>query len=186
MKVKTVTVQVANKTNFIKFKLKDDSSCKLEFISDVLGYQVKYCDENYGTYKTNNPDMMIKEYLEVLAEFNNGDSVGVKNRLDNQVEEKSSIINQQYQTTYKNSLLKYLLGLEDNMIKSACIEQKLTYQQLADALGLSESSLRSAVSTNKVSKQVEKSIEMYLKIKDLEKELEKANTIKQVLKSWLN
>ena len=65
------------------------------------------------------------------------------------------------------------------------MEQKLTYQQLADAIGLSESSLRSAVSTNKVSKQVEKSIEMYLKIIQLEEELEKANTIKQVLKSWL-
>ena len=74
----------------------------------------------------------------------------------------------------------------NNKIKSACIEQNLTYQQLADEIGVSESSLRSSVSTNKVSKQVEKSIEMYLKITYLEKELEKSNTIKTILKSWLD
>lgn len=177
----------AEKEYFKEFKLRDDPSCKLEFISLAMeGYQIKYCDEDYGTYSTINQDLLITEFLEKLAEFNNGNSKGVKERLDNLVNEKSIVLHQQYQTTYKNSTLKYLLGLEENIIKSVCIEQKLTYQQLADEIGLSESSLRSAASTNKVSKQVEKSIEMYLKIIHLEKELEKANTIKQVLKSWLN
>lgn len=181
-----INIEPASKAYFKKFKLKEDSSCKLEFIPQIIGYQIKYCDEDFGTYDTNNRDLLIIEFLEELAAFNNGDSKGVKSKLDNQVEERTTLIYQQYQTIYKNSTLKYLLGLEENIIRSVCIEQKLTYQQLADEIGLSESSLRSAASTNKVSKQVEKSIEMYLKIIQLEKELEKANTIKQVLKSWLN
>lgn len=181
-----IDVFPADKEYLKKFKLKEDSSSRLEFIHKIIGYQIKYCDEDFGTYETNNRDLLVTEFLEELAEFNGGDSKGVKARLDNQIEEKSTAVHQQLPTIYKNSTLKYLLGLEDNMIKSACIEQKLTYQQLADAIGLSESSLRSAVSTNKVSKQVEKSIEMYLKIIHLEKELEKVNEIKNTLKSWLN
>ena len=65
------------------------------------------------------------------------------------------------------------------------MEQKLTYQQLADAIGLSESSLRSAASTNKVSRQVERAIEMYLRIIQLEKELEKIDEMKNIIRSWL-
>lgn len=75
---------------------------------------------------------------------------------------------------------------EINPIKKAGIEYRLTYQQIADAIAVSESSLRSSVSTNKVSKQVERSIELYLKTICLEKELEKSNSIKSILKSWLN
>lgn len=185
MKANILTALPADKENFKKFQFEDDSSNKLEFIYDVDGYHIKYGEKDYGTYKTNNPDLMIKEFLEELADTNGGDADNVKSRLDTLIE-KSNIINQQYPTMYKNNVLKYILGLEDNIIKAACVEQRLTYQQLADAIGLSESSLRSAVSTNKISKQVEKSIEMYLKIIHLEKELEKSNTIKQVLKSWLN
>lgn len=129
---------------------------------------------------------MIIGFLEALAEYNHGDSSNIKIKLDYLIEKKSIAINQQYQTVYKNNELKYLIGLEDNIIKAACIEQKLTYQQLADAIGVSDSSLRSSVSTNKVSKQVERSIEMYLKIAHLEQELEKSNQIKSILKSWLN
>ena len=186
MKRKTITVLPADRKNFNAFKLKDDSSCKLEFTSDVMGYKIKYCDQELGTYSTSNPDLMILDFLEELADYNDGDSSTVKVKLDNLVEEKSIVINQQYQTIYKNNELRYLVGLEDNKIKAACIGQKLTYQQLADAIGVSESSLRSSVSTGKVSKQVEKSIEMHLKIIHLEKELEKSDTIKTILKSWLN
>ncbi len=175
-----------DKNKLKKIKIKDDSSCKLEFIEEPYCYQIKYCDEDFGFYTTDNLDLMILEFLEELAKYNDGDAINLKTKLDGLIEEKPTLRNREYPTTYRNSILKYLLGIEDNMIKIACIEQKLTYQQLADILGLSESSLRSAVSTNKVSKQVEKSIEMYLKIIQLEKELEKANTIKQVLKSWLS
>lgn len=186
MKINHITTLPADKMNFKAFKFKDDSTYKLEFKYNGVAYEILYGDEMLGWYDTQNQDLMILEFLELLAKYNNGDPEGVKVKLDSLVEEKSIVPYQQYQTTYKNNLLKYLLGLEDNMIKAVCIEQNLTYQQLADILGLSESSLRSAASTNKISKQVEKSIEMYLKIVHLEKELEKANAIKTTLKLWLN
>ena len=186
MRVNYRNILPANKIDFKLFKLKDDSALKLEFKYNSFAYEISYGDEQLGWYKTHNQDLMILEFLETLAEYNGGDQVGVKARLNNMIEVKSPIITQQYPTAYKSNMLKYLLGLEDNMIKSVCIEQNLTYQQLADILGLSESSLRSAASTNKVSKQVEKSIEMYLKIVHLEKELDKANEIKATLKSWLS
>lgn len=186
MQVKTITILSAQKENYKKIKLKENSSCKLEFITDGVYYTIKYDNKDLGTYETNNPDLMILEFLEEMASYNDGDPKSVKEKLDNLVEEKSVIQNHQYLTTYKNNLLKYIIGLEDNLIKSACIEKNITYQQLADAIGVSESSLRSSVSTGKTSKQVEKSIEMYLKIAHLEKELEKSNTIKAVLKSWLD
>jgi hypothetical protein len=187
MKAKTIKLIPAEKENFKLFKLKDDATCKLEFTNDSMhdGYSVSYCEKDLGTYSTNNLDLLILNFLQELAIYNNGNSKDIKSKLDNLTENKSNILNHQYPTVYKNSVLKYLLGLEDNIIKAASIGQNLTYQQLADAIVVSESSLRSSVSTNKVSKQVEKSIEMYLKVLRLEKELEKANTIKTVLKSWL-
>lgn len=186
MKVNTIEVLPAEKKNFKTFKLKDDLSCRLEFVSDAIGYHIKYDDKDLGIFSTNNPDAMIMSFLEELANYNNGDSEGVKYRLSNLIEEKSIVTNQQYQNVYKNSTLKYLIGLEGNIIKTTCIEQRVTYQLLADAIGVSESSLRSSASTNKVSKQVEKSIEMYLKIISLENELEEFNMLKTLIKSWTN
>lgn len=187
MKINAINVQSAEKENFKKlFKLKDNSTSKLEFKYNGTAYEIKYDNEDLGWYNSSNQDQMILNFLEALADYNGGDELKVKAKLEHLVQQESPVLNQQYQTTYKNSELKYLIGLEDNIIKSACIEQRLTYQQLADAIGVSESSLRSSVSTNKISKQVEKSIEMYLKIIYLEKEVEKSNTIKRVLKSWLS
>lgn len=51
---------------------------------------------------------------------------------------------------------------------------------------MSESSIRSAASTGKISKQTKTGIMMYLKIVHLEREIERTNKIKQELKSWLN
>lgn len=186
MKVKTVTMELAEKGNFKKlFKLGENTTSKLEFKYNGVLYEIIYNDNVLGYYTTNSRDSMILNFLEDLAIYNNGDDKDVKNKLNHLVEEVSPIQNQQYQTIYKTNELKYLIGLEQNLIKSICIEQKLTYQQLADEIGLSESSLRSAASTNKISKQVEKSIEMYLKIQHLEKELLEANKIKNTLKAWL-
>jgi len=168
------------------FKLMDNTSSKLEFIRDIMFYRIVYAKQEIGTYTTHNPDQMILDFLEKLANYNNGDKQGVKARLEHLAKNKSHILYQQYQTTYKNNELKYVLGLEDNLIRTACIEQRLTYQQLADIIGVSESSLRSSVSTGKVSKQVEKSIKMYLRISRLEKELEESRAIKATLKSWLS
>lgn len=186
MYIEPLNILPADKKHYKMFKIENDSSFKLEFICLTLGiYQIRYSDNDLGSYRTNNQDIMILGFLEELAKYNDCDSNKLKVRLDHLVEKKPPSINQRYQTTYKNNELKYLLGMENNIIKAACIEQNLTYQQLADAIGVSESSLRSSVSTNKISKQIERSIEMYLEIIYLKKELENTNQIKAVLKSWL-
>ncbi len=96
-----------------------------------------------------------------------------------------------HKTTYERNSFIYKQDVlnwynEINSIKKAAIEYNLTYKQIADAIAVSESSLRSSVSTHKVSKQVERSIELYLKTIYLEKELQKSNSIKSIFKSWLS
>ena len=73
-----------------------------------------------------------------------------------------------------------------NLIKIVSELLDLSYFQLSEILGMSESSIRSAASTGKISKQAKAGIKMYLKIVHLEKEIERTNKIKQELKSWLN
>ena len=73
-----------------------------------------------------------------------------------------------------------------NLIKIVCELHDLSYLKLSEILGMSESSIRSAASTGKISKQAKAGIKMYLKIVHLEKEIERTNKIKQELKSWLN
>lgn len=73
-----------------------------------------------------------------------------------------------------------------NLIKIVCESHDLSYLKLSEILGMSESSIRSAASTGKISKQAKAGIKMYLKIVHLEKEIERTNKIKQELKSWLN
>ncbi len=72
-----------------------------------------------------------------------------------------------------------------NIIKEFSKEYNLSYKEIAETIGVSESSLRSSVSTNKISKQVKKSLELYKKILILEKELKDVKQIKDLLKSWL-
>ena len=74
----------------------------------------------------------------------------------------------------------------NNLIKIICESYDLSYLQLSEILGMSESSIRSAASTGKISKQAKAGIKMYLKIVHLEREIERTNKIKQELKSWLN
>ena len=66
----------------------------------------------------------------------------------------------------------------ENIIKLACRELGLTYRELAEKIGYTESNLRKCVSTNKVSKQLTKSIEMFM-------ELEQFRPFKQLIKNMI-
>lgn len=83
----------------------------------------------------------------------------------------------------KNS---YNLLEEPNIIKKTCKELGLTYAQLAEQIGYSESNLNKVASTGQISNQLTKVIELYLENLKLKKELENSNKIKQTLKEWLN
>ena len=63
----------------------------------------------------------------------------------------------------------------DNIVKKVCKELGITYKELGERIGYSESNLRKSVSENKVSTQLQKSIEMYLEINHLKQKLKKCD-----------
>lgn len=75
---------------------------------------------------------------------------------------------------------------EQNIIKKTCKELGLTYAQLAEEIGYGEGALKVAVSNSKISKPMQKAIEMYLEIKDLKNQLNEYNELKELLKKALN
>ena len=78
------------------------------------------------------------------------------------------------------------LSIEDsyNIIKLTCERLHLTYKQLGDALGYSESAINNAT-RKEVSSSMSKAIELYTENIRLKKELENSNKIKNTLKEWL-
>ena len=74
---------------------------------------------------------------------------------------------------------------KENIVKRVCKELGLTYKQLGEAIGYSESAIKMAISNDKVSEPMQKAIELYLENVELKKELKKSNSIKQTLKEWL-
>lgn len=74
---------------------------------------------------------------------------------------------------------------DENIVKLTCKELGLTYKQLGEAIGVSESSLRSSASTGKISEQVNKAINLYLETIELKKQLQACETLKQALKELI-
>ena len=75
---------------------------------------------------------------------------------------------------------------EVHLIKRVSKELGITYKELADNIGYTEANLKRSVSTNKISKQLEKSIELYLKTIKLEKEIEETSQLKKLLSTFIN
>lgn len=50
-----------------------------------------------------------------------------------------------------------------NIIKATCRELGITYRELGEAIGYSESAIKMAISNDKVSEPMQKAIELYLK-----------------------
>ena len=72
-----------------------------------------------------------------------------------------------------------------HLVKRVSKELGLTYKELGEEIGYSESNLRQAVSRNTISSQLKKTLELYLKVKKLEKELNKTNQVKDILRDFL-
>lgn len=71
-----------------------------------------------------------------------------------------------------------------NIVKVTCQELGITYKELGEAIGYSESAISNA-SRGKVSEQLSKAIELYIENIQLKKELEQSKKIKNTLKEWL-
>lgn len=75
--------------------------------------------------------------------------------------------------------------MKDNIIKTTCKELGLTYKQLADEIGLTEGSIKRLASSDDITTQVIKSIEMLKKIKNLESQIQDSQELKTLLKKFI-
>ncbi|MDD7474675.1 MAG: helix-turn-helix transcriptional regulator [Campylobacter coli] len=73
----------------------------------------------------------------------------------------------------------------ENLIKSTCKELGLTYKQLGEMIGYSESAIKNAAVGN-VSEPMRFAISQYFKIKKLEEKLKFYDGFKTNLKDFLN
>ena len=72
---------------------------------------------------------------------------------------------------------------EEHLVKRVSKELGLTYRELGEKIGYSESTLRKSVSENRITLQLEKAIELYLKTLKFEKERKEIETIKENLRT---
>ena len=75
--------------------------------------------------------------------------------------------------------------MKDNIIKSVCKELGLTYKELGEKIGYSESNINKVASSGKISNQLQKAIEMYLKNLELEQKLKTYEELRTQLKNFL-
>ena len=75
---------------------------------------------------------------------------------------------------------------EIHLVKKVSKELGLTYKELAKEIGYTESSLRKAVSDNRTTMQLKKSIELYLSNLELKKENAKITKIEEMIKDYIS
>lgn len=74
---------------------------------------------------------------------------------------------------------------EQNIIKKTCKELGLTHAQLSEIIGVKEQSLRNMSSSNKITEQVEQSINLLTENYNLKKQLNDCNILKEALKNLI-
>lgn len=70
---------------------------------------------------------------------------------------------------------------DENLIKATCKELGLTYKQLGEAIGYSESALNNAARQEKISEPLKRAVELYLENLKLKQELADFKTLKAIL-----
>lgn len=71
--------------------------------------------------------------------------------------------------------------MEENIVKKTCKELNLTYKQLGELIGYSESALNSAARQEKISEPLKKAIELYIENLKLHQELKDFKLLKEIL-----
>jgi len=74
---------------------------------------------------------------------------------------------------------------EVHLVKKVSKELGLTYKELAEKIGYSESSLRKTVSNNTLSSQLETAIQLYLDNLKLKEELEEMEDFKDTFRTFI-
>ena len=73
-----------------------------------------------------------------------------------------------------------------HLVKKVSKELGLTYKELGEKIGYTESSLRQSVSKNMMSLQLEKAINMQVQISNLKKEVQTYKFFKDAIKQMAN
>ena len=74
----------------------------------------------------------------------------------------------------------------DNIIKRVCKELGLTYKELGEKIGYSESAINNAAATGKISNQLNKAINLYLENIKLKKDLNKLQQLQSILRDLIS
>ena len=74
---------------------------------------------------------------------------------------------------------------EIHLVKKVSKELGITYRELAEKIGYSESSLRKTVSNNTVSSQLKTAIQLYLDNIKLKKEIDELEEFKDTFRAFL-
>ena len=75
---------------------------------------------------------------------------------------------------------------EVHLVKRVSKELGITYKELGEEIGYTESTLRKSVSDNRTTLQLEKAIELYLKNRKLEAEQEKNKKMERMMKEFIS
>jgi len=75
---------------------------------------------------------------------------------------------------------------EVHLVKKVSKELGLTYRELAEEIGYTEGGLKNLVFKNKVTKNLKKSIELYMETLKLRKEIKEAEDFRNVLKTFIS
>ena len=75
---------------------------------------------------------------------------------------------------------------EVHLVKRVSKELGLTYKELGEEIGYTEGSLRRSVSTNQISSQLKKAIELYLEIIRLKEKEKQTNDVKALLRTFMS
>jgi len=74
---------------------------------------------------------------------------------------------------------------EVHLVKRVCKELGLTYRELGEKIGYSESNLRKSVSENRLSLPLKKSVELYVKVLNFQKKEEETDKLKDNIRTNL-
>ena len=74
---------------------------------------------------------------------------------------------------------------EIHLVKKVSKELGLTYKKLGEEIGYSEGALRGAVSTNQMSPQLKKALELYLEIRRLREKEKNTDEVKAILRTFM-
>ena len=74
---------------------------------------------------------------------------------------------------------------EIHFVKKISKELGLTYKELGEKIGYSEGALRGAVSTNQLSLQLKKALELYLEIVRLKEKEKNTDSVKAILRTFM-